>query len=462
MKKMSLIAIIGFVLNLIVCFSAFAGYAGDCTQFLGTWEVYQFFAVNSTPIVDYSNEEPMAYWYIDYADRDIATGTYKSTYGHIKTISISWSLDKAVFIIANGNNVSDDLNKYTLNNDTAKTETYSLWWSLRKEYWKYIVVAKKIISDVQYTPTVKTELATSITGTSAILNAIINPNGEPTTYFFEYGTTINLFGIVTYDAETSINNLEAGTINQSVAINLTGLDANTTYYFRIVAENSIGVSIGEKQSFTTTDSNADIIIFPEVTTNNASEVDINTVTLNGAINPNGLDIDYYFEYGETETFGNNSILQHLSSGTSAIIEVAADITELTPNTAYYYRLVTVSSSGIITGEIHTFQTLQQATDTVSLDENLFMIIPNITLNKELLNIRLNLEFYHNPFDSLIWKMKDTTQCNTELSSEISISTDYKISFTEFIYQNKIMSFPVTLEPYFNKEDPFVLYWKLVM
>lgn len=95
-------------------------------------------------------------------------------------------------------------------------------------------------------PTVVTTPATSITKNSAILNGTVHPNGSPTTYYFEYGTT--LF----YGYSTSAQSIGSGTISSvNVTDTITGLMPSTPYNFRLVAWNSSGTVYGLNQTFTT-------------------------------------------------------------------------------------------------------------------------------------------------------------------------------------------------------------------
>ncbi|MGO8906008.1 MAG: IPT/TIG domain-containing protein, partial [Solirubrobacteraceae bacterium] len=98
-------------------------------------------------------------------------------------------------------------------------------------------------------PIVETEPAFPISETSATLNASVNPNGgEVSKCEFEYGTTK---GSLT--SKVSCASLPgSGTGAISVSASLTGLTANTTYYFRISATNGSGTSKGSTEgSFTT-------------------------------------------------------------------------------------------------------------------------------------------------------------------------------------------------------------------
>jgi hypothetical protein len=94
-------------------------------------------------------------------------------------------------------------------------------------------------------PTVSTGSATSVASNSVTLNGSVNPQGQSTEYFFEYGTSMN------YGSNTERMDAGSGMSNVSVSAQLTGLIPNTTYYFRIVAQNSAGTSYGEKKNFKT-------------------------------------------------------------------------------------------------------------------------------------------------------------------------------------------------------------------
>ena len=94
-------------------------------------------------------------------------------------------------------------------------------------------------------PTVTTGSATSVTSDSATLNGTVNPNGETTTYCFEYWAT------GTYRLRTATNSAGSGTGDVSVSATITELKPNTTYHYWLAAINSGGTSYGSVQAFTT-------------------------------------------------------------------------------------------------------------------------------------------------------------------------------------------------------------------
>ena len=92
-------------------------------------------------------------------------------------------------------------------------------------------------------PTVTTDPATSVTSTSATLNGTVNPNGSDTTYYFEYGADTS-YGLTT---ETIIAG--SGTIAISVNENISDLNPDDTYHYRIRATNNFGTSYGSDRMF---------------------------------------------------------------------------------------------------------------------------------------------------------------------------------------------------------------------
>jgi hypothetical protein len=96
-------------------------------------------------------------------------------------------------------------------------------------------------------PEVTHIITESIGATIATLRADVEPNGEATTYRFEYGKSES-YG---FTAPAGGGSLEAGTSPVSVAVNVSGLVANTLYHYRVVAVNSAGSTVSEDQTFST-------------------------------------------------------------------------------------------------------------------------------------------------------------------------------------------------------------------
>jgi hypothetical protein len=94
-------------------------------------------------------------------------------------------------------------------------------------------------------PTVVTGSATGVTSTSATLTGTVNPNGQATTYHFDYGRT------VTYGGRTPDTAAGSANTATSVTAALTGLARKTLYHYRLVATNPSGTTVGADATFTT-------------------------------------------------------------------------------------------------------------------------------------------------------------------------------------------------------------------
>jgi hypothetical protein len=94
-------------------------------------------------------------------------------------------------------------------------------------------------------PSVSTGAATQVTQTTANLRGTVDPQGQSTTYYFQYGPT------KTYGSQTAP--APAGSGNKGVAAlaTVTGLAPATTYHYRVVASSPAGVTSGGDRSFAT-------------------------------------------------------------------------------------------------------------------------------------------------------------------------------------------------------------------
>jgi hypothetical protein len=95
-------------------------------------------------------------------------------------------------------------------------------------------------------PAASTGGARAVTASSATLNGTFNPNGEPTTYFFQYGPT------KAYGSQTPTQGPTAAVKKSTPAsAGVSGLTPATTYHYRLVATNASGTRQGRDRTFTT-------------------------------------------------------------------------------------------------------------------------------------------------------------------------------------------------------------------
>jgi hypothetical protein len=105
----------------------------------------------------------------------------------------------------------------------------------------YIIYGKALINQV------KTQSAVAIDNGSAVVNAGVSTNNRDTDVRFEYGTTDE------YGETTSVQEFEASNSGDAASVAIGGLEKNTTYHYRAVATNELGLTrYGDDRTFTTT------------------------------------------------------------------------------------------------------------------------------------------------------------------------------------------------------------------
>jgi hypothetical protein len=93
-------------------------------------------------------------------------------------------------------------------------------------------------------PGVATGGAANVQQQTVRLTGAVDPNGAPTTYQFQYGTT-NAYGSATAEATVS------GDGRKTVTADVAGLAPATTYHYRLLAKNAVGQTLGGDRSFKT-------------------------------------------------------------------------------------------------------------------------------------------------------------------------------------------------------------------
>jgi sugar lactone lactonase YvrE len=96
-------------------------------------------------------------------------------------------------------------------------------------------------------PKAVTEAATNVKMGQATLNASVNPQGTPTTYQIEYGTSVS------YGSKVPASPAAIGSGSNSVAVaqTATPLEAGTSYHYRVVGTSEAGTAYGEDKTVTT-------------------------------------------------------------------------------------------------------------------------------------------------------------------------------------------------------------------
>lgn len=235
-------------------------------------------------------------------------------------------------------------------NVVVNSKTGRVYVSVRNSPAKVFVFGPTVI-----VPDAVTGEATDIAGTSATLNATVNPLGiELDECNFEWGLTV-AYGH-TVPCTESLGEIGSGSVAKPVHAAISGLGLGNEYHFRIAASNENGPAESEDMTFTT--------LGPQVHAESFAEVTDTSVKLEGLINPNNEATSYVFEYVSAKDFAESGYAkakrvpeggEEIGAG-SEDVAVAQDVGGLSPSTAYVFRLAATNATGTAQGPDRTFAT----------------------------------------------------------------------------------------------------------
>jgi len=161
-------------------------------------------------------------------------------------------------------------------------------------------------------PELEGEVASQVGARSATLEARIDPNGKATRYHFEYGTAACA---VNPCSSVPVPDASAGSGSGFIKVSrpITGLQPDTTYHFRVVAENCEGEeqgseceTEGEDRTFRTFPTQATELPDGrayELVTPSDTNGRVPTANAIGRTNANGFDVSLATPDGESVVFG---------------------------------------------------------------------------------------------------------------------------------------------------------------
>jgi hypothetical protein len=215
-------------------------------------------------------------------------------------------------------------------------------------------------------PGVEGESSSAVGRSTATLTGAVNPIFQTVTVCeWQYVTeaVFNAAGFTGTPASVECSppavELGQGESGVPVSAGLTGLEANTTYYYRLLATNATGTSEGAPGHFLTLPNP------PTADTGEASAVTANSATIGGSVDPGSSgpnsDTTYFFQYGVNTLYGTQAPLAagDAGQGSNPVSETTALI-GLEPNTTYYYRIVAANNntgeSQVVYGQGRSFKT----------------------------------------------------------------------------------------------------------
>jgi hypothetical protein len=196
-------------------------------------------------------------------------------------------------------------------------------------------------------PFAATQGANSRSKESATLHASVLPNGhEITECVFEWGEEMPFLE----GSAPCATAPGSGSTPVEVSAQISGLRAGETYLYRIRVANAVGTSYGTPRRFRAG--------APTVVTREASEVTSSTATLNGTVNPNGIEVtECFFYLGGIMNggFGQTVPCTSLPGSGDVPVAVSAHV-DVGAEHPYLFRVVAVNASGSSVGEASGFLT----------------------------------------------------------------------------------------------------------
>jgi hypothetical protein len=224
----------------------------------------------------------------------------------------------------------------------------------------------KVFGPSTTVPDAITEAADAITKTTATLHGTVGAAGGPdATCVFQYTSTSAFFEHGFEGASEKPCNPAgpfSGSSTTPVSAVATGLSVETEYRFRLLATSSNGSNGGPVLSFSTPGA-------VNVQTDPATNITSSGATLNGTINPEGIELEECaFEY--RTGFGSFTKVPcaespaAIGSG-STPVAVHLDLTELVGGTEYQFRLLGKNELGTNQGAEESFKSKGPSVGSVS-------------------------------------------------------------------------------------------------
>jgi phosphodiesterase/alkaline phosphatase D-like protein len=221
-------------------------------------------------------------------------------------------------------------------------------------------------------PSATTDSAIDVSTDQATLQGSVNANNENTVVTFQWGLT------TAYDqSETVINSPINGISVEQTSVQILQLLSNTTYHFRVVAENATDITYGNDMTFTT------IMVPPFVVTDTATSVSDQSAIVASSVNPNNVSCIVSFDWGTSQVYANTAIAVQDTLTGSADTNIQLPITGLDPNTVYNYRAKAIYGNDTSYGVNLDFKTIAIAAEALT------DFATGVTMNSAVLHADVN-------------------------------------------------------------------------
>jgi phosphodiesterase/alkaline phosphatase D-like protein len=238
-------------------------------------------------------------------------------------------------------------------------------------------------TNIAEAPVFDSERSRFVTAFTAELEAVITPSFQSTTCELQYGT---VEAEVAAGEGTTVpckpEQFEPTDMPDNTGISLTGLQQNTTYYYRVVAKNATGATIAPTVEHFTT------LLAPAITPDEAQSVTSSTVVFaGGTVNPEGNETRYHimfvpaseYEPGAVNPYAKGRGTLEVSAGSETTPQpvTKAGFSELKPSTTYHYAIIATSPAATTIGADQTFTTGPATTEPPSTTEQIPTTAPQL-------------------------------------------------------------------------------------
>jgi hypothetical protein len=217
-------------------------------------------------------------------------------------------------------------------------------------------------TDTAQVPSVLSEAISGLSSTDVTFEGRLNPNYQETKYHFEYATNRQFHDATAIPGKTVLPAVLEELATESLTAGGT-LTPDTTYFYRVVAENKAGSNPGPTQQFTT-------FAVPVPTGGAAENVTRHSAQLSGAVTSQGARTSYSFVYIDEAGYqaalaahaadpyadGVGTPGGNLEAGFTAVPVGPLSATGLQSGTTYHYALEASNSVGSVTGPDRVFTT----------------------------------------------------------------------------------------------------------
>lgn len=215
---------------------------------------------------------------------------------------------------------------------------------------------------------------------SAVVHAEVGLAGGPkvTECIVEYGLTTG------YGSEVPCTPSPEYSEDTQVSAELTGLFTEADYHYRVKAANANGWNH-------TFDNVLHTVAVLGLHTDEVTNLAATTATLNGSLNPDGMETTYRFQYGLDKNYDLETSTQSAGSGSGEISVDPVDVQKLQPGRTYHYRIVGENELGTTFGQDRTFTA--PATPLISSLNPTNVLATSVDLNARINDFNSAAEYF---------------------------------------------------------------------